>query len=206
MKKSIASIAFAFATLTMIGSASAQLSLSGNTDTGFESARIAPALTAPTVVQHPATPLVAPQTVPYVQPPAVVQLPVQPTVPAPVVALDPTYVVPATCAFLPKLQFNGTMTDRGLQVISVNCRGVAERIGLEPGDIITSVNGQPIHCEQSYKQALVQAAVHGGGNVTLQVRNVRWTPGCLHTQKFVTIVAQLPRRTVTTIPASVVAR
>jgi len=203
MKKSITSIAFAIATLAMIGSASAQVSLPGNTDSGVGSTRIAPALTAPAVVQHPASPLV----VPYVQPPAVVvQPPVQSVVPAPVVVPSPTCVVPATCAFLPKLEFNGAMTHRGMQVVSVNYGGVAQRIGLESGDIITSINGQQIHCEQSYRQALAQAAVYGGGNVTLQVRNVRWTPGCLHTQKFVTIGTQLPRRVVAAVPAVVAAR
>ena len=98
------------------------------------------------------------------------------------------------------------MTHLGLQVISADYGGVAERIGLEPGDIITSINGQLIQCEQSYKQALFQAAVYGGGDVTLQVRNVRWTPGCLHTQKYVTIATQLPRRTVTAISASIAVR
>ena len=200
MKKSITSIAFAFATLAMIGSASAQVSLPGNTDSGIGSNRIAPALTAPAVVQHPASPLVAPQIVPYVQPP------VQSVVPAPVVIPSPIYVVPETCAFLPKLEFNGAMTHRGMQVVSVNYGGVAQRIGLESGDIITSINGQQIHCEQSYRQALAQAAVYGGGNVTLQVRNVRWTPGCLHTQKFVTIGTQLPRRVIAAVPAVVAAR
>ena len=98
------------------------------------------------------------------------------------------------------------MTHRGMQVVSVNYGGVAQRIGLESGDIITSINGQQIHCEQSYRQALAQAAVYGGGNVTLQVRNVRWTPGCLHTQKFVTIGTQLPRRVIAAVPAVVAAR
>ena len=199
MKKSITSIAFAVATLVMIGSASAQVSLSGNTDSGIGANRLAPALTAPAVVQHPSPTLVAPQTVPYVQPP------VQSVVPVPAVVPSPAYVVPETCAFLPKLEFNGAMTYQGMKVVSVNYGGVAQRIGLESGDIITSINGQQIHCEQSYKQALVQAAVYGGGNVTLQVRNVRWTPGCLHTQKFVTIGTQLPRR-VAAIPANVSAR
>ena len=236
MKKSITSIAFAVATFAMVGSASAQLVLSGNTDGDsaiefaqidpgqiagliepglIEPALIEPALSAPAAVQKPAivlppatvtTPRVTPQTVPYVQPPAVVvQPPVQP-VPAPTVVPNPTYVVPTTCAFLPKLQFNGTMTHLGLQVISVDYGGVAERIGLEPGDIIASINGQSIHCDQSYKQALTQAAVYGGGNVTLKVRNVRWTPGCLHTQKYLTLAAQLPRRTVTAISASIAVR
>ena len=205
MKKSITSIAFAVATFAMIGSASAQLSLSGNTDAGIDAARIAPAQAAPAADQRLAVPQVAPQAVPYVQPPAVVvQPPVQPA--EPVVIPNPTYVVPATCAFLPKLEFNGAMTYQGMQVISVSCGGLAQRIGLEPGDTITSINGQSIHCEQSYKQALFQAAVYGSGNVTLQVRNVRWTPGCLHTQKFVTIVTRLPSRTVAAIPTRVAAR
>ena len=233
MKNSIASIAFAVAIFAMVGSASAQLVLSGNTDNDsaiefpqieqgqidlglIEPGQIEPALAAPAAVQKPVTalpqatvtaPRITPQTVPYVQPPAVVvQPPVQPTVPAPAVIPNPTYVVPTTCAFLPKLQFNGTMTYRGLQVISADYGGLAERIGLEPGDIITSINGQLIQCEQSYKQALFQAAVYGGGDVTLQVRNVRWTPGCLHTQKYVTIATQLPRRTVTAISASIAVR
>ena len=211
MKKSIASIAFAFATFAMIGSASAQLSLSGSTNGGIESARIAPALVAPAVVQQPDTlvaPLVAPQTAPYVQTPTVVvQPPIQQTVvPEAVVIPTPTYVVPSTCAFLPKLEFNGAMTYRGMQVVSVAYGGLAQRIGLEPGDVITSINGRAIHCEESYKRALFQAAVYGGGNVTLQVRNVRWTPGCLHTQKFVTIATQLPRRTIAAVPAIVAAR
>ena len=241
MKNSIVSIAFAVATFAMVGSASAQLVLSGNTDGDsaiefaqidpgqiagliepgliepglIEPALIEPALSAPAAVQKPAivlppatvtSPRVTPQTVPYVQPPAVVvQPPVQP-VPAPTVVPNPTYVVPTTCAFLPKLQFNGTMTHLGLQVISVDYGGVAERIGLEPGDIIAAINGQPILCDQSYKQVLTQAAVYGGGNITLKVRNVRWTPGCLHTQKYVTIATQLPRRSVAAIPASIAVR
>ena len=200
MKKSITSIAFAVATFTMVGSASAQLVLSGNTDNDsaiefpqIEPGQIEPALAAPAAVQKPVTvlpqatvtaPRITPQTVPYVQPPAVVvQPPVQPT-PAPAVIPNSTYVVPSTCAFLPKLQFNGRMTHLGLQVISADYGGVAERIGLDPGDIIASINGQSIRCDQSYKQVLSQAAVYGGGNVTLKVRNVRWTPGCLHTQKY----------------------
>ena len=247
MKNSIASIAFAVATFAMIGSASAQLVLSGNTDSDsaiefaqiepgqidlaliepdlfepgqiepglIEPGLIEPALAVPAAVQKPVTvlppatvtaPWGTPQTVPYAQPPAVVvQPPVQPT-PAPVVVPSPTYVVPSTCAFSPKLQFNGRMTHLGLQVISADYGGVAERMGLEPGDIIASINGQSIRCDQSYKQALTQAAVYGRGNVTLKVRNVRWTPGCLHTQKYLTLAGQLPRRTVTAIPASIAVR
>ena len=232
MKNSIASIAFGVAIFAMVGSASAQLVLSGNTDNDsaiefpqieqgqidlglIEPGQIEPALAAPAAVQKPVTvlpqatvtaPRITPQTVPYVQPPAVVvQPPVQPT-PAPAVIPNSTYVVPSTCAFLPKLQFNGRMTHLGLQVISADYGGVAERMGLEPGDIIASINGQSIRCDQSYKQALTQAAVYGGGNVTLKVRNVRWTPGCLHTQKYLTLAAQLPRRTVTAISASIAVR
>ena len=242
MKNSIASIAFAVATFAMIGSASAQLVLSGNTDSDsaiefaqiepgqidlgqidlgliepgqIEPGLIEPALAVPAAVQKPVTvlppatvtaPWGTPQTVPYAQPPAVVvQPPVQLT-PAPVVVPSPTYVVPSTCVFSPKLQFNGRMTHLGLQVISADYGGVAERMGLEPGDIIASINGQSIRCDQSYKQALTQAAVYGRGNVTLKVRNVRWTPGCLHTQKYLTLAGQLPRRTVTAIPASIAVR
>jgi len=213
MKKTITSIAIVAAvTIASISTASAQ-----STNKTVLPSLVGPRVAAPAnpFVVSPAdqqpTTLVAPAVVqpqlPYVATPAPV---VQPqVVPAPIVVPTPSFVPPATCAFLPKLEFDGRIVSQGMQVVSVNYDGLAHRLGLEAGDVITSINGQYIHCERDYAAALFRAAVYGGGNVTLQVRNVRWTPGCLNTQRFVTMVAQLPKRAIVAVapvPAVIAAR
>ena len=89
------------------------------------------------------------------------------------VLVDPGFQQPA-----PKLGFNGQMIyNYGMKVVSVNWGSAAQRAGLESGDIIVKINGQPIRSQWDYNQALRNAANYNFGRVHMKVRNVRYDWG-----------------------------
>lgn len=103
-------------------------------------------------------------------------------------------ILPLPPAFIPKLGFSGRIIDGyGMEVTFVRYGSVAQAIGLEAGDVIVKIDGQPVHCVTDYETALQNAATHGGGQVDLVVRNVRYRPGCSINPKFVQLHANLPR-------------
>jgi hypothetical protein len=77
------------------------------------------------------------------------------------------------CFDLPKFGFSSFNVDGfGEQVTFVRWGGRASRMGLEPGDIIVSLNGFPLTYHGSWNDALRQA-VNNGGWVQIVVRDVR---------------------------------
>ena len=60
----------------------------------------------------------------------------------------------------------------GLQVRSVSFGSRAWRMGMEPGDLILSLNGRPLTYSGAWQNALAEA-MRFGGNVTLAVQDVR---------------------------------
>ncbi len=109
--------------------------------------------------------------------------------------VPPVEVVPPTCDYLPKLEFDGReIHGVGMQVVQVKRGGVAEQIGLEAGDIIVRIDGRRISCVNDYKNALARAAMYGNGHVDLVVRNIRYRPGCTVNREFVSLHADLPQR------------
>lgn len=70
---------------------------------------------------------------------------------------------------VPLLGFTGDACGWGVHVRSVNWGSVAQRIGLEPGDVIVGLNGRPVRSLNDYYRALQQS----GGVVALEVRDVR---------------------------------
>jgi hypothetical protein len=88
------------------------------------------------------------------------------------------------CFDLPKFGFSSFNIDGfGEQVTNVRWGGRAARMGLEPGDIVVSLNGYPLTYHGSWNDALRQA-VHNGGWVQLVIRDVR-TGGYAHRQTFI---------------------
>ena len=61
----------------------------------------------------------------------------------------------------------------GMVVDSVVPYTTANRLGLERGDVILSINGQQISNDWAYRQALVRAVRFENGQVNLQVADVR---------------------------------
>jgi len=122
------------------------------------------------------------------------QVQVAPEFAPPAAYIAPEVFEPPTCNFIPKLQFDGReLHGVGMQVVHTDHGGVAERVGLEAGDIIVQIDGQPIHCATDYTSALDRAARYNGGHVDLLVRNVRWVPGCNLHKKYVSLHADLPK-------------
>src|SRR5690606_5672346 len=70
---------------------------------------------------------------------------------------------------VPKLGFFGYTTHRGMVVTKVMPGTEARRIGLEPGDVIVSINGQRICHEGDYERILRRAGEH----IDLRVKDVR---------------------------------
>ncbi len=89
-----------------------------------------------------------------------------------------------TSTSTPLLGFQGHMVggswqrQGGMMVDYTNWNSVARRAGLESGDIITRINGQPITSTYAYQEALRQANDFNGGFVRLVVDNSR-NPGQL---------------------------
>jgi hypothetical protein len=84
-------------------------------------------------------------------------------------------VVPATTPALPKLGFNfqmytdATYRQTGMYVRDVVAGGKAQAMGLQPGHLITEINGKPTNTVEGYQHYLSQAAA-GDGRVVLTVR------------------------------------
>lgn len=78
----------------------------------------------------------------------------------------------------PRLGVNGYATCRGYKITRVSCGSVAERMGLECGDIIMSINGCDIDSTRDLVNALDKAACKYNGRINLLVENGRWTQGC----------------------------
>lgn len=74
---------------------------------------------------------------------------------------------------LPKFGFQSfNMHGVGERITLVNCYGLAAQIGLEPGDIITSLNGFKLTYHGAWDQALYNAVLQGG-HVHLEILDVR---------------------------------
>jgi len=77
------------------------------------------------------------------------------------------------CHVLPKFGFSSfNINGFGEQVTHVRWGGRAARMGLEPGDIILSMNGFPLTYHGAWNDAL-RSAMANGGWVQLTIRDVR---------------------------------
>jgi hypothetical protein len=75
---------------------------------------------------------------------------------------------------LPKFGFSSfNVNGYGERITGVRWGGIAQRMGLESGDVILSLNGYPLNYHGAWKDALHQAVYHGNGHVNLRVRDVR---------------------------------
>lgn len=75
--------------------------------------------------------------------------------------------------YLPKFGFSSfTINGVGERVTHVRWGGLASRFGLEPGDIILSLNGHQLTYHGSWNDALYHAMSNGGW-VRLRIRDVR---------------------------------
>jgi hypothetical protein len=84
--------------------------------------------------------------------------------------VDPGF---APVPYLPKFGFSSfSINGVGERVTHVRWGGLASRFGLEPGDIILSMNGYRLTYHGSWNDALYQA-MYQGGWVRLKVRDVR---------------------------------
>lgn len=112
--------------------------------------------------------VVGPQAVnPYVQPPMYVgPQPVNPYV-------QPQVVCPPFNQGIQnqpyRLGFRGQDIGWGVRVMSLSYSGAAKDIGLEPGDVIVGLNGQPVRSMSDYHAIMAQS----GGYVELVVRDSR---------------------------------
>ena len=79
----------------------------------------------------------------------------------------------APVPYLPKFGFSSfSINGIGERVTYVRWGGLASRFGLEPGDIVLSMNGYPLTYHGSWNDALYQA-MYQGGRVRLKIRDVR---------------------------------
>jgi hypothetical protein len=75
---------------------------------------------------------------------------------------------------LPKFGFSSVnIHGIGERVTNVRWGGLASRFGLEPGDLILSMNGFPLTYNGSWNDALYSAIIRNGGWVRLRIRDVR---------------------------------
>ena len=74
---------------------------------------------------------------------------------------------------LPKFGFSSFNNGYGERLTSVRWGGIAQRMGLESGDTILSLNGYPLNYHGAWTDALQHAVYHDGGYVKLRVRDVR---------------------------------
>lgn len=84
-------------------------------------------------------------------------------------------VPPKTCCS-PKLGFVGEMNCHGMLILEVKRFSLAERAGLEPGDVIKTVNGRKVRSHQQFKQLLQNALIYHQGHADMLVKNVRPYP------------------------------
>ncbi len=77
------------------------------------------------------------------------------------------------CYELPRFGFSSfSINGFGERVTGVRWGGIAQRMGLESGDVILSLNGYRLTYHGSWTDAL-REAVYNGGYVQLRVRDVR---------------------------------
>jgi len=75
---------------------------------------------------------------------------------------------------LPKFGFSSVnIGGIGERVTNVRWGGLASQLGLEPGDLILSMNGFKLSYYGSWNDALHNAVYHNGGWVRLRIRDVR---------------------------------
>ncbi len=87
----------------------------------------------------------------------------------------------------PLLNFEGHFHyGEGMHVDRVIYGGIAQRLGIECGDMIVAINGQTIQSDPHYFQLLREAVLYHGGHAELLIRNVRGYP------LYVTVHADLP--------------
>lgn len=80
---------------------------------------------------------------------------------------------PGHDCYLPKFGFNSfNIGGVGERVTYVQWGGLASQMGLEPGDLILSLNGFPLSYHGSWNDALL-SAMQSGGLVQVTVRDVR---------------------------------
>ncbi len=85
---------------------------------------------------------------------------------------NPNPAVQPAPIFLPKFGFQSyNLSGIGERVTYVQCHGLAADLGLEPGDIVLSLNGMPLTYHGAWNQAL-QSAMYQGGMVQLAIRDV----------------------------------
>lgn len=60
----------------------------------------------------------------------------------------------------------------GYEILSVSWGSPASRIGLEPGDVVRSINGYPLTYYGAHHQAVAQAMNYGGW-LSMRIRDVR---------------------------------
>ncbi|MCG6155308.1 hypothetical protein [Rubinisphaera margarita] len=64
---------------------------------------------------------------------------------------------PVSCSKPPKLGFYGEICRHGMKVHDVERRSLAWYAGLEEGDVIKRVDGERIHCERDWDDAMRHA-------------------------------------------------
>jgi hypothetical protein len=74
---------------------------------------------------------------------------------------------------LPKFGFSSFNNGWGERITGVRWGGIAQRMGLENGDTILSLNGYPLSYHGAWKDALREAVYQNGGHLKLKVRDVR---------------------------------
>jgi hypothetical protein len=80
---------------------------------------------------------------------------------------------PGPSFYLPKFGFDSfNIYGVGDRVTYVRWGGLASQMGLEPGDVILSMNGFPLHYHGAWNDALL-SAMQSGGLVQLTIRDVR---------------------------------
>lgn len=96
---------------------------------------------------------------------------------APVAAAGPAkayLVAPGEPYGLPKFGFSSsTIYGYGERIVFVRHGSRASYLGLEPGDVILSMNGMPLTYTGSWNDALSHAVYHDGGYIRLRIRDVR---------------------------------
>jgi len=76
--------------------------------------------------------------------------------------------------YLPKFGFSSfNINGIGERVTYVRWGGLASQFGLEPGDLVLSMNGHRLNYHGSWNDALLDAMVHHDGLVRLKIRDVR---------------------------------
>lgn len=87
---------------------------------------------------------------------------------------QPYLVSPGGSYGLPKFGFSSsTIYGYGERIMFVRPGSRAAFLGLEPGDVLLSLNGQPLTYTGSWSDALSHAIYHDGGYIRLRIRDVR---------------------------------